>query len=80
MKTRFTKALILPGAMLYVLAAAYTPMNSAATRVVISDQSTDPSDDPPTADPSTPSDDPFNPMSTQSLPFPVCPQCTDDMR
>lgn len=76
MKTRFTKALILPGAMLYMLAAAYTPTTSAATRVVISDQSTDP----PTADPSTPSDDPFNPMSPQSLPFPVCPQCTDDMR
>lgn len=69
MKTRFTKALILPGAMLYMLAAAYTPISSAANRAVISDQST--------ADPSTPPDDPYDPMS---LPFPVCPQCTDDMR
>jgi hypothetical protein len=82
MKKRFSKALLLPAAMLYVLTAAYTPIQSAATPAVISDQ--DPSDDPSGPGPSTDPSDPFAPFSPNSLPFPICTTCDsgggDDLR
>ena len=84
MKTRFSKALLLPGVMLYVLTAAYTPIGSAATPAFVADQSTDPSDDPSSPAPGVDPNDPFNIMSPNSLPFPICTTCDsgggDDLR
>lgn len=75
MKTRFSKALLVPGMLLYVLTAAYTPISSAATPTFVADQASDPSDDPANPAPGTDPDDPFNTFSPNSLPFPICTSC-----
>jgi len=75
MKTRLSKALLVPGMMLYVLTAAYTPISSAATSTFVAAQAADTSDDPSSPAPSTDPDDPFNTFSPNSLPFPICTTC-----
>jgi hypothetical protein len=75
MKTRLSKALLVPGILLYVLTAAYTPISSAATTTFVADHGAAPADDPSNPDPSTAPDDPFGTFSPNSLPFPICTTC-----
>lgn len=63
MKTRIQKIVLLPGAMLYLLTAAYLPGLNLPLSVLIADNSGSPCSD-------------GGVMQPQSDPFPICPQCT----
>lgn len=61
MKTRFRKAMMVSGAMLYLLTAGYYPFYSSSASLTVADK--------PGSQSSGGSVDP------QSDPFPICPQC-----
>lgn len=62
MKTRFQKTILLPGAVLYLLTAAYMPLYSSSAALTVTDKPA--------------SQSPDGTVNPQSDPFPVCPQCT----
>ena len=62
MKTRFQKAFLISGAMLYMLTAGYVQANGTPTSFAVADGSATQSPD--------------GVMTPQGDPFPVCPQCT----